>query len=217
MSDSLYSLLIDPYSSPLRTRHSVPQTAAIVTLISSDTASTADAGALVQLISTPSAQAPPVSLVINSGGVLADAVLHRQSAGALRQAAAPKAVSMQRLMTGTQPVAGAVLFSSSAALFGAPGQASYAAANASLEGWAAAAAGGGVPASAVQWGAWEVGMAADDVVRQRAQRTGLLLLTPAQGTQALAGLLAQQGPPLSLSVMRTDWSRLLQVCCRVEV
>jgi len=57
------------------------------------------------------------------------------------------------------PVASNVQFSSSASLFGAPGQANYAAANAALEANALAAAARGVPSTAVQWGAWAAGMA----------------------------------------------------------
>lgn len=57
------------------------------------------------------------------------------------------------------PVASTIQFSSSASLFGAPGQANYAAANAALESTSLAAAARGVPSTAVQWGAWAAGMA----------------------------------------------------------
>lgn len=55
------------------------------------------------------------------------------------------------------PLRSMVLFSSTAALFGAPGQGNYAAANAALEAWAARHAAGGQLAVAVQWGAWAAG------------------------------------------------------------
>ena len=63
------------------------------------------------------------------------------------------------------PVASSVQFSSSAALFGAPGQANYAAANAALEAAASAAAARGVPTTAVQWGAWAAGASCTPTLR----------------------------------------------------
>ena len=55
------------------------------------------------------------------------------------------------------PLGATALFSSVAALLGAPGQATYAAANGALEAWAAVGAARGAPVVAVQWGAWAVG------------------------------------------------------------
>lgn len=80
-------------------------------------------------------------------------------AGHVRASFAPKltsAQSMAHAMTAL-PVRSAVLFSSTAALFGAPGQGNYAAANAALEAWAAGSAAAGQQAVAVQWGAWAAG------------------------------------------------------------
>ncbi len=56
------------------------------------------------------------------------------------------------------PLRSMVLFSSTAALFGAPGQGNYAAANAALEAWATRYAASGQLAVAVQWGAWAAGV-----------------------------------------------------------
>ena len=76
-----------------------------------------------------------------------------------RRVFAPKLASVEALSNASAelPVAATVLFSSVAALFGAPGQANYAAANAAMEAWALTAAGQGSPSLAVQWGAWGVG------------------------------------------------------------
>ena len=57
------------------------------------------------------------------------------------------------------PVASTVHFSSTASLFGAPGQANYAAANAALEANSLTVTSRGVPSTTVQWGAWAAGMA----------------------------------------------------------
>ena len=79
--------------------------------------------------------------------------------GHMRTAFAPKLASAARMAAATRalPVRRVVQFSSTAALFGAPGQGNYAAANAALEAWAAAQAAQGHQAIAVQWGAWAAG------------------------------------------------------------
>ena len=50
-----------------------------------------------------------------------------------------------------------MLFSSTASLFGAPGQGNYAAANAALEAFAVSQSLSGLAITAVQWGAWAAG------------------------------------------------------------
>lgn len=102
---------------------------------------------------------PPVAGVINSGGVLADAVLTRQTAGTMRTSFAPKLVSTGAMLkhVASAPVTQLVLFSSVSSMLGISGQANYAAANAALEGWMTAASAQGFSGSAVQWGAWAAG------------------------------------------------------------
>lgn len=75
--------------------------------------------------------------VLHAAGVLRDAVLSRQSLAGLRQVLAPKLSGAVRLQerTSAVPLAACVLFSSIAGLLGSAGQASYAAANAFLDGW----------------------------------------------------------------------------------
>lgn len=78
----------------------------------------------------------------------------------VRTAFAPKltsAAAIAHAMLG-MPEQASVLFSSTAALFGAPGQGSYAAANAALETFASGRSSTGLSTTAVQWGAWAAGV-----------------------------------------------------------
>lgn len=72
--------------------------------------------------------------LLHAGGVLRDALLAKQSVKGLREAAAGKLMGGRRLCdaTGAAPIAATMLFSSTAAILGPPGQANYAAANAML-------------------------------------------------------------------------------------
>jgi hypothetical protein len=90
-----------------------------------------------------------------------------------------------------QPLGTVVLFSSMAALLGSAGQANYAAANAALDGAAAAAQHGGVAAISVQWGAWAgAGMAAgSELVARKVAALGMSMLKPADGLAVLERLL----------------------------
>jgi len=186
-------------------------TAAQVAMLRCDTAASAEAAAAI----VPATGLPPVAGIVNSGGVLQDAVLTAQTATSMRSVAAPKlasAVAMQHAGA-CQPVHQLVLFSSAASLFGAPGQSNYAAANAALEGWAASSSASGLSSAAIQWGAWAAGMAADAAIAQRAKRTGLGLLQPDAGLAALHAIMAgtEQAAGVALvAAVPADWGVLMR-------
>jgi short-subunit dehydrogenase len=158
---------------------------------------------------------PPVRGVINSGGVLADGIIVAQTSSRVRTVFAPKLASAMAMHSSGrwQPLQQQVLFSSAASLFGAPGQANYAAANAALEGWTAVLSQHGVASTAVQWGAWAAGMAADEAIVQRAKRTGLGLLQPSSGFDALAIIMRTVGSLFNgmMAAVPVDWHTLLKV------
>ncbi|MEV0535384.1 SDR family NAD(P)-dependent oxidoreductase [Kitasatospora sp. NPDC050463] len=128
----------------------------------------------------------PLRAVIHAAGVVDDAVLPSQSAGRLATVLAPKADAALHLhrLTRHLPLDAFVLFSSTTSLFGGPGQANYAAANALLNGLAQHRRAAGLPASALAWGRWEsdggiVGGLAEADVRRMA-RAGIGALSPAE-------------------------------------
>ncbi len=160
----------------------------------------------------------PLCGIIHAGGTLVDASLARQTARSVRTVLAPKVHGSQLLVSlaAAAPTQLSVLFSSTAALVGPAGQANYAAANAMLGGLAAAAQQSGHSGLSILWGAWSVGMAGrDGTMAARIRASGMGLIAPAQGLQALAQLLAGQqamlGLPLSNAIASPfDWPRLRQ-------
>jgi len=97
--------------------------------------------------------------------------------------------------SGRAPLDWFVAFSSSSAMFGGPGQANYASANAWLDGLAAVGRAAGRPITSIGWGAWgEVGMAArlSDAVRERWERIGLGQIDIEEGLDAMERVVGQE-------------------------
>jgi phthiocerol/phenolphthiocerol synthesis type-I polyketide synthase D len=144
--------------------------------------------------------------LVHAAGLLADTAVADLDPADLHRVWWPKVWGGRRLHEATKhlDLDWWVVFSSAAALFGSPGQASYATANAwldALAGWRRAA---GLPATTINWGAWaEVGGARDT--------TNPLLrpITPAEGLAALeAALDAELG---DLAVTGLDIGTVLEL------
>jgi acyl carrier protein len=85
-----------------------------------------------------------------------------------------------------------VLFGSAAGLVGNAGQASYAAANAFLDGLAGHRRARGLPCTTIDWGAWEdVGATAGDDMRARLARQGVQTIDVDEGMEILDHLLVR--------------------------
>ncbi|KAJ9518952.1 hypothetical protein QJQ45_026209, partial [Haematococcus lacustris] len=173
-----------------------------ISLIQADASCWADAEGIA-LDQMRVMHARPLLVTLHASGVLVDATLGQQTLAGLRKVSAPKRSAATALAAHCQlqPAASTMLFSSVASLLGSPGQANYSAANAALDACAAAAANSGLPAVSVQWGAWSGGgmAAANATTAARMAKSGMAMLKPELGLQALAAALAAGCPSPSAS------------------
>jgi acyl transferase domain-containing protein/acyl-CoA synthetase (AMP-forming)/AMP-acid ligase II/acyl carrier protein len=134
----------------------------------------ADAEALARVLDHLSATLPPISAVFHAAGVLDDATLDSLTADQIARVMAPKvrgALALHRL-TRSLPLEAFVLISSAAAVLGPMGQGAYAAANAFLDGLAAARRAEGLPGTVLN-----LGPVAGDGLAARADRAANVLAT----------------------------------------
>lgn len=144
-----------------------------------------------------------LAAVIHAAGVVDDHVVLQQSPAHLQRVFAAKAAGAWNLheLTRSLPLRCFVLFSSTAALAGAPGQSNYAAANAFLDALAQHRAAQGLPAQSVSWGPWAgAGMAAalDEAAWRRMERVGVRSIDPADGVAWLGQAMAHPAPHLAI-------------------
>uniref|UniRef100_UPI000ADB8A6B type I polyketide synthase n=1 Tax=Nocardia lijiangensis TaxID=299618 RepID=UPI000ADB8A6B len=151
----------------------------------------------------------PVRVVVHTAGVLDDGVITSLTEAQLRRVLEPKVAAAWNLheLTRHLDLRAFILYSSSAAAFGAPGQGNYAAGNAFLDGLARYRHGLGLPAISLAWGLWEQAagitgqlQAAD---RNRMTRGGLIPMSETEGLQLFDAATASTLPnvvPVRLDV-----------------
>ncbi|WP_345054118.1 SDR family NAD(P)-dependent oxidoreductase [Streptomyces rameus] len=146
----------------------------------------ADRAALAELLaSVPDRH--PLTGVVHAAGALDDGVLGSLTPERVDIVLRPKsdaAVNLHEL-TRDLPLTAFVLFSSAAGVFGAAGQANYAAANAFLDALAHHRRAAGLPAASLAWGLWAERSAMtghmDEGDVQRLNRSGVAALTSDEG------------------------------------
>ncbi|MBM4314799.1 MAG: SDR family NAD(P)-dependent oxidoreductase, partial [Deltaproteobacteria bacterium] len=155
---------------------------------------------------------PPLRGVVHSAGVLDDGVVLNQDWERFKKVLAPKTAGAWNLHEATLGLAldFFVSYSSVAAILGSAGQSSYGAANAFLDGLIRKRKHEGLPGLSVNWGPWELGMAAGltDAGRERMGVQGFGAIGPAEGFAALERLLLQDEK--QACVLPINWSRYLR-------
>ncbi|MGA5817684.1 type I polyketide synthase [Kitasatospora sp. NPDC094028] len=166
-----------------------------------------DAGALAEQLALIPAEAP-LTAVVHMAGVLADGAVETMTPDRIDRVFAPKVDAAWHLheLTKGLDLSAFVLFSSVVGVVGNAGQANYAAANAFLDALAEHRAAAGLPALALAWGPWELGMASTlgeaDLARFR--RHGMTPLTADRGTALFdAALGSEDALQLPVQVDRT--------------
>eukprot|EP00927_Polykrikos_kofoidii_P027406 TRINITY_DN24121_c0_g1_i1.p1 TRINITY_DN24121_c0_g1~~TRINITY_DN24121_c0_g1_i1.p1 ORF type:complete len:1726 (+),score=253.18 TRINITY_DN24121_c0_g1_i1:168-5180(+) len=156
----------------------------------------------------------PVAGLLHLAGILADGMIPSlEGAASFRKSYGPKVHGLHHLCShlNFESEAAVLLFSSTSALFGSPGQANYSAANSVLDSiaphWSAL---GKFRARSVQWGPWaEVGMAVQKGTIQRTKASGLGALGPLQGRTILGSVLA--GAESLVGAAHVHWSKFLRL------
>ena len=170
------------------------QEGATVHLLSCDVS---DAAQVERLLADLARQLPPLKGVIHAAGVLDDALLVGQDAELYRRVAAAKVLGAYHLHRFTRGLAldFFVLYSSVTSVLGSPGQANYAAANASLDALARHRRTLGLPALSINWGPFaDVGLAATQENRgARLASRGLRSYSASEGMTLLGRALGVRG------------------------
>jgi acyl transferase domain-containing protein/acyl carrier protein len=162
----------------------------------------ADRAALAALL----AEYPP-DAVVHAAGVAQFVPVDGTSVAELARVGAVKArgaAHLDDLLAGTELDA-FVLFSSVSGIWGADGQAAYAAANAHLDALAQRRRARGLPGTAVAWGAWgETGMSTREGVEDHLRRRGFAAMPPRRAVAALQHALDHA--ETALVVADIDWA-----------
>jgi short-subunit dehydrogenase/acyl carrier protein len=168
-----------------------------------------DVAALLERIR---AELPPLAGVVHLAGVLDDALLSQQSLERFRTTLAPKAFGAQHLnrMTQDDDLDFFIVSSSVSSLFGSPGQANYATANALLDGLVAQRRSKGLPATGINFGPWaQGGMASSEAATANIGAQGLVPLDPTAALGALAEVVANGTG--QATVIKANWQRAAKV------
>nr|WP_110808534.1 type I polyketide synthase [Mycolicibacterium iranicum] len=178
-------------------------------VVTADVGEEAEVVALLDRIRT---ELPPLAGVVHLAGVLDDALLSQQTVERFRTTLAPKAFGAIHLdrLTRDDALDFFVVSSSVSSLFGSPGQANYATANALLDGLVAHRRAHGLPATGINFGPWaQGGMASSDAATANISAQGLIALEPSAALSALAEVIANGTG--QATVIKANWQRAAKV------
>jgi len=152
----------------------------------------------------------PLKGIVHTAGLVDDSALAGQSRESFYKVMAPKVDGAWNLhsLTLNLNLDFFVLYSAGAALFGAPGQANYAAANTFMDALAYARRADGLPTLSINWGPWaKVGMAAEleERERERWAQQGMDSIEPEHGARVLEQVMQQE--LAQIAVLPIDWPR----------
>jgi phthiocerol/phenolphthiocerol synthesis type-I polyketide synthase C len=170
-----------------------------------------DRAALSIVLAEISVSLPPLRGIVHAAAVIEDGLIHNMSRDQIRRVCAPKMLGAHYLheLTVGRKLDFFILFSSATTLFGNPGQGNYVAANAYLEGFAAARRASGLPALCVRWGAIDDAgfLARNQQVKEALQgRMGGAALASHVALDVLEKLLLENRS--GLGVLEFDWRAL---------
>ncbi|RKH44328.1 alpha/beta fold hydrolase [Corallococcus sicarius] len=173
----------------------------------------ADAGQVESVMQRIARELRPLGGIVHAAGVLDDGVLVKQTWPRFARVLAPKVDGAWNLHRATRSLEldFFVLFSSIAAVMGAPGQGNYAAANAFMDGLAALRRNQGLAATSLQWGPWATGGMAETARaanRARFESLGLGRMSASDNVEVFEHLL--QGASTAVAVVDMDWKKFLK-------
>lgn len=182
-----------------------------VTLKAVDVSNTID---LQHIFDDIQQSAYPLKGIIHAAGLVDDDMLAKQTIERFKQVYQPKVEGLLALheLSKTIELDFFVCFSSMAAVWGTPGQGSYAAANSFMDSFMQYRKQLGLPALSINWGAWsEVGMGAklNSNQQNRMSKSGIGFISPNDGLTLLEELMKK---PLSqVGVYNIDWKNIARL------
>ncbi|MFD8752451.1 SDR family NAD(P)-dependent oxidoreductase [Kitasatospora sp. NPDC059577] len=171
----------------------------------------ADRTALERVLGRLRDEGDTVRAVVHTAGLTSDTALMDCTPEELARRTAAKTCGAAHLdaLFEDRPLDAFVLFSSISGTWGSGGQGAYAAANAYLDGLAAARRGRGLTATSVAWGPWAGAGMAEGAVGDGLRRHGLVPMAPAAALSSLGlALTLDEGEPV---VAELDWSRFAPI------
>lgn len=176
-------------------------------------ADAADADGLREALDAVLSGLPPLRGIIHAAGTLDDGLLAGQTAERFAKVAASKVQGVEAVgrYAAALDLDFFAVFSSIAGTFGSPGQGSYAAANAYLQGAGSVRRSSGLPALVLNWGVWGVGngsgMAGRTIEGRRAvSLRGVGAMTAAECAAEFSGCI--DSGVKDAVVVRCDWPAL---------